>query len=127
MSLQEFARERRQRPDIRRQALVLFSDRVDTASHARFEDVSELARALDVTIYTITMHDGQLSQVIARNTAVGRAMSERRALTFDRRRAGVFLPGKATELESVYDIHNLARSLVSERSCDAMCFCSLSA
>ena len=67
MSLQEFARERRQRPEIRRQALVVFSDGVDTASHVRFEDVSELARALDVTIYTITMHDGQLPQAIARN------------------------------------------------------------
>ena len=42
MSLQEFARERRQRPEVRRQALVLFSDGLDNASHVRFEDVSEL-------------------------------------------------------------------------------------
>ena len=83
MSLQEFARERRQRPDVRRQALVVFSDGLDNASHVRFEDVSELARALDVTIYTVTMHDGQLPQVIAQHTEVRRAMWEMRALTFD--------------------------------------------
>ena len=111
VSLQEFARERRQRPEIRRQALVVFSDGIDTASHVRFEDVSELARALDVTIYTITMHDGQLPQVMAWSTEVRQAMWEMRALTVDSG-GRAFVPGKATELQGVYD--TIARELVNQ-------------
>jgi VWFA-related protein len=110
MSLQEFARERRQRPEIRRQALVVFSDGLDNASHVRFEDVSELARALVVTIYTITLHSGQLPQVIARNRAVG-AMWEMRALAFDTG-GRAFFPSKVTELQTVYD--TIARELVNQ-------------
>jgi Ca-activated chloride channel homolog len=111
MSLREFARERRQRPEVRRQALVVFSDGLDTASHVRFEDVSELARALDVTIYTITMHDGQLPQVVSRNTEVRRAMWEMRALTVDSG-GRAFFPSKPPELEGVYDA--IARELVNQ-------------
>jgi VWFA-related protein len=111
MSLQEFARERRQRPDVRRQALVVFSDGLDNASHVRFEDVSELARTLDVTIYAITMHDGQLPQVIAQHAEAQRAMWEMRALTFDTG-GRAFFPSKATELGGVYD--TIARELVNQ-------------
>ena len=99
MSLQEFARERRQRPDVRRQALVMFSDGLDNASHVRFEDVSELARALDVTIYTVTLHDEQLPQVIAQRPEARRSMWEMRALTLDTG-GRAFFPSKATELEA---------------------------
>ncbi|HEX2340814.1 MAG TPA: hypothetical protein VHI98_10070 [Vicinamibacterales bacterium] len=111
MSLQEFARERRQRPEVRRQALVVFSDGLDNASHIRFEDVSELERALDVTIYTITLHDGQLPQVIARNKDVGRAMWAMRALAFDTG-GRAFFPSKVRELQAVYD--TIARELMSQ-------------
>jgi VWFA-related protein len=111
MSLQEFARERRQRPEVRRQALVVFSDGVDNASHVRFEEVSELARALDVTIYTVTLQDGQLPEVIAQHTEVRRAMWEMRALTFDTG-GRAFFPSKATDLEGVYD--TIARELVNQ-------------
>ena len=108
MSLQEFARERRQRPEIRRQALVLFSDGLDNASHVRFEDVSELARSLDVTIYTITLHDGQLPQMIARNAEVRRPIWEMRALASDTGGRS-FFPSKAGELQAIYD--TIAREL----------------
>jgi Ca-activated chloride channel homolog len=108
MSLQEFARERRQRPEIRRQALVLFSDGLDNASHVHFEDVSELARSLDVTIYTITLHAGQLSQMIARNAEVRRPIWEMRALASDTGGRS-FFPSKATELQAIYD--TIAREL----------------
>jgi hypothetical protein len=64
-------------------------------------DVSELARALDVTIYTITLHDGQLLRVIARNRDVGRAMWEMRALAFDTG-GRAFFPSKVAELQAVY-------------------------
>jgi len=111
MSLQEFARERRQRPEIRRQALVVFSDGLNNASHVRFEDVSELARALDVTIYTIMLNDGQLSQAIARDVHVARAAWEMRALTLDTG-GRAFFPIKAGELAAIYD--TIARELVNQ-------------
>jgi VWFA-related protein len=102
ISLQEFARARRQVPEMRRQAIVVFSDGLDNESHVRFEDVSELARALDVVIYTITMHADQLPQVIPFNTAVRRALWEMRALTLDTG-GRAFFPTTATELPRVYD------------------------
>ena len=111
MSLQEFARERQQRPEIRRQALVVFSDGVDTASHVRFEDVSGLARALDVTIYAITLHDGQLPQVIgAEHRGAAGDVGNARADVDSGGRA--FFPSKATELQGVYD--TIARELVNQ-------------
>jgi hypothetical protein len=58
-SLREFSRERRQRAEMRRQALVLVSDGLDNASHVTFDDVTELARRLDVTIYTIALRSGE--------------------------------------------------------------------
>ena len=108
MSLQEFARERRQRPEIRRQALVLFSDGLDNASHVRFEDVSELARSLDVTIYTITLHDGRLPQMIAGNAEVRRPIWEMRALASDTGGRS-FFPSKAGEPQAIDD--TIAREL----------------
>ena len=108
MALKEFARERRQRPEMRRQALVVFSDGLDNASHVPFEDVSLLARALDVTIYTITIQEGQLPHLGAE---VRRAMWEMRALTVETG-GRAFVPSKAPELPAVYDI--IARELVNQ-------------
>jgi VWFA-related protein len=111
MSLHELARERRERPEMRRQALVVFSDGLDNASHIRFDDVSELARALDVAVYTVTMQDDPPPRVAAWTTAVRRATWEMRALTSDTG-GRAFFPTKATELPGVYD--TIARELVNQ-------------
>jgi hypothetical protein len=57
------------------------------------------------------MHDGQLTQVIERNTEVRRAMWEMRALTFDTG-GRAFVPSTAVELEGIYDA--IARELVNQ-------------
>lgn len=58
-ALKEFERERRHHPDVRRQAHVLLSDGLDNASHLTFEATTDLARRLDISIYTIALrgHD----------------------------------------------------------------------
>jgi len=53
--LREFARERRNAADARRQVLVLLSDGVDTTSRLSFDDVMELARRGGVNIYVIAL------------------------------------------------------------------------
>ena len=45
----------RRRQDIRRQAIVVLSDGEDTNSLVTFEQVLELAKDTDVTIYTISL------------------------------------------------------------------------
>lgn len=45
----------RRRTDVRRQAIIVLSDGEDTSSLVTFEQVMELAKATDVTIYTISL------------------------------------------------------------------------
>jgi len=52
--LREFARERREHRDMRRQALVVLSDGADNASHLQFEDVIDLARRTGVAAYIVS-------------------------------------------------------------------------
>jgi Ca-activated chloride channel homolog len=52
--LREFARERREHRDVRRQALVVLSDGIDNASHLQFEDIIDLARRTDVAVYIVS-------------------------------------------------------------------------
>jgi Ca-activated chloride channel homolog len=107
-SLREFQRERRARPELRRQALVLLSDGVDNASHVTFDDAAELARQLDVTIYTIALRQELPSLLFPQQRQADYAM---RALA--RETGGqAFFPLKAAELEAIYT--SIARELVSQ-------------
>lgn len=54
-ALREFERERSTSTEMRRQALVLLSDGLDNGSVVRFSDVAQLARRLDVTIYSVAL------------------------------------------------------------------------
>jgi Ca-activated chloride channel family protein len=53
----ELARERRALGDVRRQAIVVFSDGDDTSSIVSFDDLRDVARQAGVAIYTITLKD----------------------------------------------------------------------
>src|SRR4029453_9595186 len=55
IALTTFEQERRRAPALRRQALVVFSDGLDNASHVTFDAMKDLARRADVTIYTIAL------------------------------------------------------------------------
>jgi Ca-activated chloride channel family protein len=58
----------RRREDIRRQAIVVLSDGEDTSSLVSFEQVMELAKDTDVTVYTVSLR--------RQNARRGRAFSE---------------------------------------------------
>jgi Ca-activated chloride channel family protein len=108
-TLREFERERRQRHEIRRHALVVLSDGVDTTSRLRFDDVTELARTLDVTIYTIALRDA--SAIEKNERPIQRAAWEMRTLASETGGL-VFFPTTAAELPRIYD--TIARELTSQ-------------
>jgi VWFA-related protein len=107
VSLREVERERRQRPEIRRHALVVLSDGVDTSSHVTFDDVAHLARTLDVTICTIAFS----TATMAPEDPVRRATWEMRTLASETGGL-VFFPSTAVDLPGVYDV--IARELTNQ-------------
>jgi VWFA-related protein len=111
LSLRQFERERRVRPERRHQALVLFSDGVDTASHLGFDEVAALARALDVTIYSITLQEEKGSEGPALAARVRAASWQMRTLTRDTGGLAYF-PKRIWELERIYE--TIARELVNQ-------------
>jgi Ca-activated chloride channel family protein len=113
LALRLFEHARRRHPDLRRQALVVFSDGIDTASRLDFTAVAELARAAHVAIYTITPDDRRIAWVGARLERRQIAMWELRTLTRDT--GGVsFFPWQPDELTRAYD--TIAEELVSQYS-----------
>ena len=70
-SLREFERDRRRRSETRRQALVVLSDGLDNSSHVTYDDVAEVARRLDVTIYAIALRSAVVSSSIAQQDTFG--------------------------------------------------------
>ena len=110
-SLREFERERRTHPAVRRQALILLSDGVDTVSRLRFEDSVDLARRLGVTTYTIVFRPATASAGTPAEEAVVRAAWEMRTLAAET--GGLsFFPSRWRELERVYDA--VARELANQ-------------
>jgi VWFA-related protein len=83
VSLRHLERERRLRPELRRQALVLFSDGFDTTSRLDFDDIAAVARAGDVAIYAITPDRPNRSRLKARREQRRLAFWEMRTLTRD--------------------------------------------
>jgi Ca-activated chloride channel homolog len=100
--LSDFDRQRRSHPDVRRQALVVLSDGVDTRSHIAFEDVMEASYRAGVTIYAITMKDPTAGIPRSEQDRSSlQAAYTMRALAED---AGgrVFFPTVASELPAIY-------------------------
>ena len=110
--LKEFERERRGTLQVRRQALVLLSDGLDNRSHLAFEDVIDLARRVDVSIYVIALRgdvaltpraelDGSILQAEYTMGAVARESGGR-----------TFFPKSARELPGIYSA--IAQELASQ-------------
>lgn len=109
LSLRQFERERQVHPDLRRQALVVFSDGIDTVSRMGFDEVTALARALDVTIYSITWNEASTFPELA--DQVREATWQMRTLTRDT--GGLaYCPKHIGELEGIFD--TIARELVNQ-------------
>jgi len=55
LTLKELVKERRVNENVRRQAIVIFTDGDDTASLVSFDDVMDVAKQVGIAIYTITL------------------------------------------------------------------------
>ena len=109
-ALREFERERRRHPEVRRQTLVLLSDGLDNASHLTFETTTDLARRLNVNIYTIALRGSAgFAPASQQDREFREAAYAMRALATE---AGgrVFFPKAASELPAIYSAigHELA-------------------
>jgi VWFA-related protein len=97
----------RRRSDIRRQAIVVLSDGEDTSSLVTFEQVLELTKDTDVTIYTISLRreGAQKGKYFSEAEHVLKKLAEETGGQW-------FFPGHIDELESVYA--RIARELKSQ-------------
>ena len=103
LTLKELVKERRANEDVRRQAIVVFSDGDDTASLVSFDDVMEVAKQSGIAIYTITLRS---KFAVQQASASGRryfSQSEysMKALAQETG-ARAFFPMEITELVGVY-------------------------
>jgi Ca-activated chloride channel homolog len=97
---------------VRRQALVLLSDGLDTGSHLAFDDVLDFARRAAVNIYVIVLR-GSLAQVL-RNRKDSAILHGEYALNTVTRESGgrLFLPKTARDLSGIYTA--IAQELFSQ-------------
>lgn len=110
--LRAFQRERGATPDARRQAIVLLSDGLDTASHIEFDDVLDAVHRSDVAVYVVQMErDIRLAIETNESREAFQARFAMRALARESG-ARIFTPQSATELPAVYDA--IARELGSQ-------------
>lgn len=97
----------RRRTDIRRQAIVVLSDGEDTSSLVTFDQVMELAKETDVTIYTISLQKGtkRKTKYFSEAEHVLKKLAEETGGQW-------FFPQQIQELESVYE--RIAKELKSQ-------------
>ena len=92
--------------DVRRQALIVFSDGEDTSSLVSFEEVLDLAKRSETSIYAIALRD-------VNSQAKGFREAEFVMRTLARETGGrAFFPDKIADLESVYS--QIADELASQ-------------
>jgi len=101
--LRQYQQERQGSTDVRRQVVVLLSDGIDTSSHVTFEDVLDLVRRVEATIYVVSLsEDPTLSRGVAGDR---RSFESAHALTTLARESGgrLFTPRTARDLPAIYD------------------------
>jgi VWFA-related protein len=111
-ALREFERERSASREIRRQALVLLSDGFDNSSAVKFREVAQLARRLDVTIYSVALRSAaESSNLSLLLEDVGTFDNALNSLA--RETGGLaFFPRHANALEAIYA--SIGRELVTQ-------------
>jgi Ca-activated chloride channel family protein len=112
IALKELERERLASTQIRKQAIVLLSDGVDTTSRLGYDDVMDLARRSGVNVYVIAM---PMSTVpIARRDQDGQALQAEYAMRSLAREAGgrSFFPKRVQELPAIYS--EIAQELANQ-------------
>ena len=103
IALRQYEQTRSSASDIRRQVIVLLSDGIDTASHVTFDDLLDVVRRADVTIYVVSL---AIDPVLVKAVIGDRASSESaHALSRLARESGgrLFTARTARELSAIYD------------------------
>jgi Ca-activated chloride channel family protein len=97
----------RRREDIRRQAIVVLSDGEDTSSLVTFEQVMELAKATDVTIYSISLrrNGARRDKSFSEAEHVLKKLAEETGGQW-------YFPDELSQLDSVYE--RIAKELKSQ-------------
>ena len=101
--LRQYQQERRDSTEIRRQVIVLLSDGIDTASHVTFEDLLDVVRRAEATIYVVSLANDpvRLKAVLGDR---GSSESAHALNTLARESGGrLFTPRTARELSAIYD------------------------
>ncbi len=112
IALKEFARERRDHAEVRRQVLVLLSDGLDNASHVSADEIADAARRADMSIYVVALTDpAPRAHSTPWNVEQERATYTMRALAQDSG-GRIFFPTAPTELAAVYGA--IARELACQ-------------
>jgi Ca-activated chloride channel homolog len=100
--LRELERERRTAAEVRRQALVVLTDGIDTRSRLAFEDVLDVARRGDVSIYVVALK-GAMAQT-PRSFLPDAILRSDYALNTVTRESGgrLFVPKTTPDLPGIY-------------------------
>jgi Ca-activated chloride channel homolog len=102
--LRQYQQERRSSTEVRRQVVVLLSDGIDTASHVTFEDVLDLVRRVETTIYVVSLGG---DSALSKGSIVGdrHSFESAYALSTLARESGgrLFTPRLARELPAIYE------------------------
>ena len=119
--LRELERERRTAAQVRRQALVLLTDGIDTRSRLAFEDVLDVARRGNVSIYVVALKSA-LAQT-PRSRLPGAILRSDYALKSVTRECGgrLFEPKTAVDLPRIYSA--IAEELFSQYQTSDICRC----
>jgi Ca-activated chloride channel homolog len=100
--LRQLERERRAAAQVRRQAIVLLTDGIDTRSRVTLEDVLDVARRGNVSIYVVTLKSA-LAQTPRSEQPDGVLQSDYALNTVTRESGGrLFAPKTARDLPGIY-------------------------
>jgi Ca-activated chloride channel family protein len=100
--LRQLERERRTAEQVRRQAIVLLTDGIDTRSRVALEDVLDVARRGNVSIYVVTLKSA-LAQTPRSEQPGGVLQSDYALNTVTRESGGrLFAPKTARDLPGIY-------------------------
>ena len=103
IALRQHQQERLRSSDVRRRVIVLLSDGIDTSSHVTFDEVLDLLRRVDVTVYVVSLTpDPTLPHVVSVDR---RTFESAHALSSLARESGgrLFTARGAQELPAIYD------------------------
>ena len=113
LTLKELAKQRGAGSDVRRQAIVVLSDGDDTASLLSFDDVMQVAKESNISIYTITLRSKWVTRYTSQPAQRYFSQSEFAMKSLAQETgARSFFPADIGELSGVYD--TIAEELASQ-------------